>query len=117
MPDKVIDELLRVNPADLPPISQNMSYDALSKAILGPELQRPSSCYFLTSPFNSSAAAPTLVTRITLVSDPEDATRFALIFSISHVAVDGESYYGVINKQQESAERMIEAQGREDCDY
>merc|ERR1740129_1104331 len=40
---------------------------------------------------------PDRVTRVTIVSNSADQSAFTMIFSMSHTAVDGHSYFSILN--------------------
>lgn len=81
--DDVIGRLFHPNPSQLR-IGSEMRYEELSKAAKSAVVKKGSKLINKPDP----------VTRITILPDanrPEDG--FALIFSISHIAADGQTYY------------------------
>jgi hypothetical protein len=85
--DDVNDRLFHPNPSQLR-IGSEMRYEELSRAAKSAVVKKGSKLINKPAP----------VTRITIVPDvncPEEG--FALIFSISHIAADGQTYYQILN--------------------
>lgn len=75
---------------------------------------------------------PHPVVRLTLVADAEKkATKFALLFSMSHIVADGHCYYNILNmlsadgkiealnaeRKEEAIERIIDSVGRKEWGF
>ncbi len=87
VPDDVIDRLFHPNPSQLR-IGSEMRYEELSKATKSAVLNKG----------RKLINKPDPVTRITILPDvnrPDDG--FALIFSLSHIVADGQTYYQILN--------------------
>lgn len=114
--DDMIERLFHDNPSQIH-IGSEMGYEELFKA---------SKSAIVKKGFKT-INKPDIITRITIVPDmhcPEDG--FALIFSISHIAADGYSYYQVlnslfdtgtvqpllVNRKQEAADKVVEVVGK-----
>ena len=119
--DDVIDQLFHPDPSRLR-IGSEMRYQALSKAASSAVLDKGRKLV------NKSG----LVTRITIIPDashPDDG--FALIFSLSHIVADGQTYYQVLNalsvtgdiqslraqRNQEASERAVDAVGKKEYNF
>ena len=123
LPDDVMAALVHVDPRGMPALHPAMPYDEMVKAIVGSPAPVPMLSQF-SYMLRSEAAAPSLVTRVTLATTGPNS--FALLFSMSHVAVDGDGYYRILNMLSEAGTvaplsatrkhaatpRMIAAQGR-----
>lgn len=114
--DDVIERLYHDNPSQIR-IGSEMGYEELFKASKSAIVKKGL----------ETINKPDIITRITIVPDmhcPEDG--FALIFSISHIAADGYTYYQVLNslfatgavqpllvkRKQEAADKVVEVVGK-----
>ncbi len=87
LPKKIYDELFQINP---PPVAihSRMVYPEIVKAIHHLTVKSPK---FILNKKN------TFVTKLTLLPDQHDPSRFALLFSMSHSVADGYTYYKILN--------------------
>ena len=130
IPDELMAKLVRVNPSDVPALHAGMPYEALLKAVLTSSAPIPP-LPVLSYLYGREATAPVMISRVTIVADASDTNAFALVFSMSHGVVDGDSYYRVLGmlsekesivkyraqRKQEATARMIVAQGADDYKY
>lgn len=118
IPEEVIDEIFLVNPPELE-IHDKIPYKQLLKAVK--PIAVKDGHIIINKPY------PT--TLLTLVADSKKkTTRFALIFSMSHIVADGQCYYNILNmlstngnieslyaaRKEEAIERTIDSVGRKE---
>ncbi len=119
--DDLIERLFHPNPCKLR-IGSEMPYEELSKEATSAVVKKG----------RKLINRPDLVTRITIVPDTNRREEgFALIFSISHIAVDGQTYYQILNslsttgtiqplratRNHEASEKVAAAVGKNEHDF
>lgn len=95
--DALLDEVLRIDPPGLK-IDSQMSYIDLCNAVSASK--EPAQLPQMRMVVNK----PDRATRVTLVSDPTDQSAFAMVFSISHCAGDGYTYFSILNMLSDGAQ-------------